>query len=454
MPTDTKPDASAQTSSVAHRSEAVTEFLLRTSHSPALSLCALALGNFLLFYVTNIALARRLPLRDFDDYSVAVSMVTVLSTIATLGLEKYALRCIPVYRERADWGHALGYWRFSMGIVVACSVLLIVVVSASLEIVLVSRRADTHAAVLVLTGFLPIISVVLLLVEIATATGAQIQAVVIYRFLLPASFFILVHLSYLFGAVSTAIGVAICYGLAWLLALISAYYLVQESMPTEVWDARASFLKEKWLLRASPFLVNSWMLSVIASSGVIILEILYTSESVVGTYAVAAQTGTFIVLLANTTNRYYLPLMSLFMERRDKLAMRRVMRHRLAVIGGLALVFVWAIIVFGEIILGWFGTSFREGYDALCVLAIGASLNAVFSDSPYYLQFMKHGRGVLLSTTLGVIINLSLTASLGYHFGALGAAYGYTISMGLLFLSQRLQAAHHFKHYWNVGEND
>jgi len=52
----------------------------------------LALANYALMYAANILLARSLTVDDFDDYSVALSIVTMLSTLATLGLEKYVLR--------------------------------------------------------------------------------------------------------------------------------------------------------------------------------------------------------------------------------------------------------------------------------------------------------------------------------------------------------------------------
>lgn len=430
-------------------SSVTTAFLARSSYSRALSLCALALANFVLFYVTNIALARRLSLGDFDDYSVAVSIVTVLSTVATLGLEKYALRCLPVYRERGDWQHAAGFWRFAFRIIIPFSVALVLLLSISLEVVLASRHADAHLAVIIVAAFLPIITSVLFLVEVATAMGAQIQAVVIYRFLLPASLFVLVQSTELFDLSDTAIGVAACYGFAWTLALVAIRLLVNDTMPPEVWHAEPHMLGRKWLRRSAPFLMNSWMLSTMASSGVIVLEILFTSESVVGTFAVAAQTGTFIVLLANTTNRFYLPLMSLYMERRDRTSMQRLMRHRFIVIGGMTVLFVAGIVLYGEHILAWFGPSFRHGYGTLGVLAVGASLNALFSDSPYYLQFMKREREVFVTTAGAVVINLTLTVLLAYRYGAVGASLGYSIAMGLLFTVQRLLASRHFSRHFS-----
>ena len=426
----------------------IIDYLLHGHSLRALSLSLLAVGNFFLLYFSSIALARKLSVSDFDDYSVALSMVTVLSTLSTLGLEKYVLRCLPVYQEREDWSHAHGFWRFSLRTIILVSLGLVLLLSLTLSSTLTGQHDDSHLAVIVLTSFLPVIAVVLFLVEVATANGAQIQAVVIYRFMMPANFFVLIHLIGLFEVPYTAIGVAIAFGLAWMLALIAIFHLVRNSIPAKLWHAKPTYLSGKWLRRGMPFLFNSWMLSVIASSGVIILELLFTSNSVVGIYAVAAQTGTFIVLLANTTNRFYIPLMSIYMERSDQRAMRHLSKHRLVVLGSLTVLFFGGVVIFGREILSWFGDDFREGYEVLCVLAAGASVNALFSDSPYVLQFIKRQREVFITTAIALLFNLMLTVLMGFWYKGVGAALGYALSMSLLFLTQRLLAAYHLKHYW------
>lgn len=426
----------------------IIDYLLHGHSLQALSLSLLAVGNFFLLYIASIALARKLSVSDFDDYNVALSIVTVLGTLSTLGLEKYALRCLPVYQEREDWSNAHGFWRFSLRTIIMVSLGLVLLLSLGLSSALAAQQYDSHLAVIVLTSFLPIIAVVLFLVEVATANGAQIQAVVIYRFMMPASFFVLIHLMGLFDIPHTAIGVAIAYGLAWVLSLIAIYHLVRHAIPARCWHAKPTYLSGKWLRRGMPFLFNSWMLSVIASSGVILLELLFTSDSVVGIYAVAAQTGTFIVLLANTTNRFYIPLMSIYMERRDPLAMRHLSQHRLVVLGSLTVLFFGGVVIFGREILSWFGDDFREGYEVLCVLAAGASVNALFSDSPYYLQFIKRQREVFITTSLALLLNLMLTVLMGFWYKGVGAALGYALSMSLLFLTQRLLVVYHLKHYW------
>jgi O-antigen/teichoic acid export membrane protein len=81
-------------------------------------LFGLSLSHYALMYWANIFLARHLAIDAFDDYSVAVSIVTLLSTLATLGLEKYALRLVSLYIERENWPRLRGFWLFSLRAIV------------------------------------------------------------------------------------------------------------------------------------------------------------------------------------------------------------------------------------------------------------------------------------------------------------------------------------------------
>jgi O-antigen/teichoic acid export membrane protein len=110
-------------------------------------------------YLANIVLARSLTVSDFDDYSVALSVVTMLSTLATLGLEKYALRAIALFRERQDWQKFRGFWLFSLRTISGFSLFLFGLLSISLETVWAIKHVDNHLAIVLFAGFLPIIAI-------------------------------------------------------------------------------------------------------------------------------------------------------------------------------------------------------------------------------------------------------------------------------------------------------
>lgn len=115
----------------------------------ALVLCGFSVANYALLYVTSILLARTLSVADFDDYNVAVSSVLVLTSLATLGLEKYALRCLPAWHNHQDWARSSGFLQFSRRLILVTGLVLVVLFCVTLELTLTLRgaalsRGDRH----------------------------------------------------------------------------------------------------------------------------------------------------------------------------------------------------------------------------------------------------------------------------------------------------------------------
>jgi len=77
---------------------------------------------------------------------------------------------------------------------------------------------------------------------------------------------------------------------------------------------------------ALPMAAGSLVLTMLAQTGVIILELNHPDEAVVSAYAVAFQTGTFVVILATATNRLYAPRISALLDRGDLEALRSMAR--------------------------------------------------------------------------------------------------------------------------------
>ncbi|MEQ1790638.1 MAG: oligosaccharide flippase family protein [Rickettsiales bacterium] len=413
----------------------------------SLFLFIFTLGNYALMYLANILLARSLSVSDFDDYSVALSIVTMLSTLATLGLEKYALRAITLFRERQDWGKFHGFWLFSLKIISGFSFLLVVLLSFSLETILAVRHADYHIAIIILASFLPIIAITLFLVEVISAQGRHILGIAIYRIFLPMIYLLFIGLFSSSKFQLSASAAVLFLGLAWTLTLCVIWFATKKLMPSEVKQSVPLISGSKWISRSLPLVFNSLMLTIMTSSGVVILELLFPSGLDVGIYAVAAQTGGFISLIGTSTNRYYLPMMVVFVERRDKQAILRLIQQRTLTIGSLILTLFIIIAWFGQHILNLFGSQFSAGYLTLVIIAVGASMSALFADMPYYLQYMGYNRNVLSSTFLATLTMVTLGFLLGKNYGTVGVALAYMMPVFLLFIGFRIMATLHFKRF-------
>ena len=420
---------------------------LHPNNYAQLLMIALALANYALMYAANILLARSLTVDDFDDYSVALSIVTMLSTLATLGLEKYALRAVALFRDRQDWPRFRGFWLFSLRTITGFSLLLGAVLSIGLEAMLAIHHADYHVAIIIFAGFLPIIAITLFLVEVIAAHGAHLLSMAIYRFFLP-----LVYLLLLIGlsfnpAKLSALTAVLCFGFAWVLTLIVIWCVAKMLMPVEVKQSIPVRHGKKWLSRSLPLVFSSLLLTIMTSSGVIILELLFPSGIEVGTYAIAAQTGGFISLIGTSTNRYYLPMMVVMIDRRDKQSIQRLMNQRTWILGGLILLLLATLVFSGHKILGLFGDQFGAGYNTVLIIAVGAAISALYADIPYYLQFMGFHRAVLSLIMLATLSMVTLGFFLGAEYGSAGVALAYMIPVVLLFIILRIMAILRFRRF-------
>lgn len=403
-------------------------------------------------YWANIFLARHLDMDAFDDYSVAVSVVTLLSSLATLGLEKYALRLLALNIERAMWSRLRAFCHFSIKVIVLFSLGLMAITVLGLAALIVWQQAPPHAAILIYIGFLPVIALCLFLVEVITVYGHQILALALYRFLVPALFLIWLFLLNDFHIEFSAVSAVSCLGAAWCVALLLMGISVKAVAP-HVADTSAATRKDKrkWLQKSLSLLLSGLMMTFLMSAGTITLEILYPSEAVVGIYAVAMQTATLISLVGTSTNRYYLPMLVVLLERRDQAGVHSLLIKRLRLIIGFVALFLGVIGGWGYDILSLFGDEFVQGYPILFICALGSIAMTLFSDSLYYLQFMGQNRHVIGLMCLACLSMLVLSVVLGARHGAMGVAVAYAAPTLLLFCALKWRAHQHMRRYLGIS---
>ena len=294
-------------------------------------------------------MARTLSVPDFDDYNVAVSSVLVLTSLATLGLEKYALRCLTAWHNHQDWARSSGYLQFSRRLILVTSLVRVVLFCVTLELTLTLRGKPYHVAIVIVAMFLPALAMFQFILEVAAAYGGQLKGVASYRLLFPALLLLLNAGVWILLAASGGISAAFCYGAAWLVAIAVLYLTTQSYVPAPVWQAKPLREPGVWIRGALPMAAGSLVFTMLAQTGVIILELNHPDEAVVSAYAVAFQTGTFVVILATATNRLYAPRISALLDRGDFQALRTMARYRLLVIAPLTLGYLFVIIAFGSI---------------------------------------------------------------------------------------------------------
>jgi len=393
-----------------------------------------SLANYGCLYLLNLVLARSISLEEFNDYNVGVATLMLLAAIAPLGLEKYALKVVPSLTHHEDWPRLRGFLRFAVGTAVVVSVVLSLSFDTVLESILLLRHSGYHIAIPMIVSCLPLMTVFFLYLEIATAYGAPIIAAAIYRLALPLLLLLFNLVVLLSPLTLSGFSAAWCFALAWTVALLATWILVRRLTPKMVHQSRPVSFQGAWLKESIPLLFNGLLMTVFAQSGIIILKFDPKFHIHASVFAVAMQTGAFVVLFTTSTNRYYLPRVSLLIESNDRAGLLRLRRQRQLLMGTLAFITFLVVVLFGRPLLRLFGTEFEKGYSAACVIAVGASVSTVYALSPISLQFAGYHRLVIRSTGIAALCSVGLCVLLTGWYGSLGAAIAYAVPLSSLYI--------------------
>lgn len=394
-----------------------------------LQLCFLALINWGLFYGLSVFLARTLGTRGFHDYSVAVATIVLLTSLTTLGFEKYALRILPAAFETGDWSVARGFVRFSIRSTIVVSVL-VGMAYLLVRVLATGGSAKDSWPLLVGVAAVPVVALSLLFIEFLASSGKVVRATFFYRLLLPIAAASFIIGTGLYAGNLTATQAVLGYAGAWVVTLGVLWRQTWKWVPMELKSVAAIARPREWIKSSAPFLVHSVMMTQFASLGIIGLEFAGRGERSVAILAACMQTGSFVVLLATATNRFYSPLVSVLIEKQDFASIEKHIKERWQWIVPVTLAYFLGIVFFGKRILGLFGPDFQSGYPALVWIAAGASISVILSMAPTYLKFVRRNGTVLAITALAAAVNFGLILFLGPEYGATGAAVAYGVSVG------------------------
>lgn len=406
----------------------------------AFQLCLLAAVNYLLFYGLGVFLARTLGIKGFGQYNAVVATFTLLSSVATLGLEKFSLRAFSSYISQKNWSYARGFARFSVRTILVVSVAIAIVYVMANWWATIALRPNPWMVVALLVVFIPSMSMVLFLVELLSANGSAIPATLVYRLLLPLGLIGFVGATYYLAGGLTTRNAVICYGAAWVLSFLVIIRLVRRSIPDVIWKAGDKYMPRHWLRRALPFFLQSFMMTQFANLGIIALKLLHPDDFEVGLYAASIQVASLAVLMATSTGRLYAPRISIYLDRRDWNGLKRLKRQRHAWVIPAVMAYLVTILLFGKRILGLYGPGFEHGYPALCILAAGVAVAVIFAMAPHGLQFAGKSSWVLGVITVAGFLNMGLLMIFGGRFGATGAAVAYSTSLFAMYVALYIMA--------------
>ena len=313
----------------------------------AILITGMACFNWVIFSLVGLILARHLSAADYGRYGVVVTMITILATLATLGLEKLVLRDLPHYTETANWAEARGLLRFSVvfsvfsSVMVAINFFLIHYYSGFDD----PRQAN---AMQLMALFLPVIVLFSYFLEVASAKGNYFGSTLIYRVVLPLLMLLGVGLLGSFEPKIDLYEALICYGVAWVLVLGPIAWQAQGVLPTSEKRGMLIYHPRRWLKRSLSYLSYGFLNVLINSSGLLVLGYIHSNAAETGYFAAITQLTSIIVVLGTATNRFYLPEMSRITEKNDLTALADLFRSRYVLVLGVSAVYLLVVLAAGR----------------------------------------------------------------------------------------------------------
>lgn len=382
-----------------------------------------------LLLLTEAIAARLLGVAQFGIYAMASAWIFVLALVASLGFNHALLRFVPTYLAHEDWGGLRGIVRRSNLWVIAAAVVL--GIGGSL-LLLALQECCVDPAIL------PAFFIAFLIVPMLALSGlrqavlrglGRIAQALAPEWLLRPLFLIALLVAGAFFlppplAASTALGFAL---LATIAAFAVGAYLQHRALPTQLRAHAPVYRDRAWLTVAAPMLLIVGLSLISSRLDVIMLGMLSDIEQV-GIYSAASRVADVVVFGLVSANAVVAPMIARLHATGRHDDLQKVVGLAAKGICLLTLPLALALLLFGQQILGMFGSGFSAGYPVLVILVCGQLVNALAGPVGYLMTMTGHQNHAARIVGISALLNLALNGLLIPRWGMLGAAFATAVS--------------------------
>ena len=399
----------------------------------ALPLRVLAAG---LAFGFNILLARILGVQDTGLYFLALTITTIATTIANIGLGNVLVRHTAAGAAQDDWAkvHAVARKGTGVALLGAAGLTTLLVLSAGWlsEFVLSKPELTTPLRWMALS----ILPQAQLLLHAQLLRG--LKKIAISQFLrhIDVPVLTMIFLAWL-GGMYGVTGAVWSYSLASLITATMAIWFWRRTVRPHHGGAGTVTLRD--MLRSGFTLLQSNLMSLLVKSATTLMLGAMSTSAAVAIYSVASRTAMLTRFALMAVNSIAGPKYAALHSKADTQALATTSRRSALLMtlasGPLLLIFL----VFPDWVMGLFGEEFVSGSTVLMILAV-AQFIAVLCGSVGNLLIMsgneKQFRNI---NAISVVVALLLNLILIPQFSAVGAAISVAVAIAIRSLLGTLQ---------------
>ena len=396
----------------------------------------------LLGYGLQFLLARWLGSREYGVYASTVAWSTGLAFVAAVGLPMSALRFIPEYIAKMEWGSVKGFLRFGY----AVSLMFSTAVVLGCWLILTFDRALPAPTRLALTSCL-------WLTPLVTLSSVQSQLCRGFKWIVTAFAFPLIQQPVLTGIAAfalsrsahlTSTGALAALGLSVAVSIVAQGIVLAGRLPGRVRSASASAHTRTWVDVTVPLWIICGFFVVLDRLDILLVT-WRLGPTAAGLYNAASVSGAMVALSLASVNSIAAPTYaSLYAQGKidDMQRLASKVAHWITwpAVGVLAV-----LAIFGRPILSLFGPDFGGAQGAMVALGCGQLVNAGCGSVGFLLGLTGHQKESMRVLGWTALINVGLNL-VGISFlGLLGAAIGTAVSMAIWNLWLYRLVVHHVR---------
>jgi O-antigen/teichoic acid export membrane protein len=380
-------------------------------------------------YGTQILLARWVGIREYGVYDFAISLSLSLAFVGGLGLPSAALRFIPEYLDKQDWGHLHGLLRGGWQQTAIASILTAGLSTIIVQVLRVTFNLEISISVFWGIWLMPLIALMQFQQHTIRAFRQILLAyappLVGYPLLLTVIAFCWQGQRVLTGTILVGLSM-----LSVLLIIIVQVWFFRRSLSAEVRHTTPRYAHRTWWRVALPLLLFDGSYVVLSQTDTLMLGSMLDSKAV-GLYSAALKTASWVPFILGAVNAIAAPMFASLHAQGDHQGLQRLVSTIARWMFYPALAIAVGLMLAAEPILRLFGPEFVAAKGSLIVLVVGQLVN-VGSGSVGYLLMMT-GYQVESALVMGVSALANVILNLiGIHYlGVLGAALATAFSMAL-----------------------
>lgn len=407
------------------------------------ALFAKILGTGLAFGL-QVLLADLLGAEVYGQYIYVFTWVTILSLLSKLGFDTGSLKFVATYCGQKKWNLLSGFIKRTLQITIIVSVL-VGIIAAGITWLLRSKiNIDLLHTFWI--GFIALPAMACLelysaqLQALKRVVFAQIPKMILRPVFLGSSAFITIKL------IEYRPSAPLIFGFEFIIicgACFIAWRLLSNYLPPEIVQSKVEYQTVEWLRVSSQLLIIAAFQLILNHTDVLMIGF-YCGTTDAGIYSVASMIAKLMILGLVTIDMIVAPMISELYAKDRMAELQRIVS--LAALGILVISIASGliIIIFGQFILGMFGTAFKDGYLALVIIASSQMFNALAGSLGFLMTMTRYhseaAKIIGFSALLNIILNMGLIPVYGMAGAAIATAITtvcWNVSM-FLFVRKRL----------------